>query len=176
MCIYMWYGNWTNGPKTSDSQTTVNLMDALFRPTRGIAGSSYFKINTTYSDTTGYATGNIALLASSTNTCSREKQLAESDMQNIVSSAIGSRSLPKDANGLYYVLTTSDVAESSGFCTKYYGWHTGSTIGGTDIRFAFVGDPDRCPPAGEMQSEAERRQRCGWYGFNHGARGFRSGD
>jgi hypothetical protein len=127
-------------------------MDALFRPTRGIAGSSYFKINTTYSDTTGYATGNVALLTSSTNSYSRGKQLAESDMQNIVSSATGSRSLPKDANGFYHVLTTSDVAESSGFCIKYCGWHTSSTIGGTDIRFAFVGNPDRCPPAGEMQT------------------------
>jgi hypothetical protein len=63
---FIWYGIWTNGPKPSDSQTTVNPMDALFEPTRGIAGSSYFRINTTYSDTTGYATGDIAVLASST--------------------------------------------------------------------------------------------------------------
>jgi hypothetical protein len=54
----------------------------------------------TYSDTTGYATGNMALLASSTINYSRGKQLAESDMQNVVSSAIGTRSLPKDATGL----------------------------------------------------------------------------
>jgi len=78
---FIWYGIWTNGPRPSDSQTTVNLMDALFEPTRGIAGSSYFKINTTYSDTTGYATGNIALLASSTNNYSRGKQLADSDSE-----------------------------------------------------------------------------------------------
>jgi hypothetical protein len=50
-----------------------------------------------YSDTTGYATGDIALLASSTNNYSRGKQLADSDIQNIVSSAISSQSLPKDA-------------------------------------------------------------------------------
>jgi hypothetical protein len=50
------------------------------------------------------------------------------------------------------VLTTWDVAESSGFCTKYCGWHTSITIGGTDIRFAFGGNPDRCPPAYEMQT------------------------
>ena len=52
---FIWYGNWTNGPKPSDSQTTVNLLNTLFGPTRGIGGSSYFKINTTYSDTVGYA-------------------------------------------------------------------------------------------------------------------------
>jgi hypothetical protein len=60
--------------------------------------------------------------------------------------------LPKDANGLYYVLTASDVAETSGFCTHYCGCHTSSTIGGTDIRFAFVGNPGRCPSACEMQT------------------------
>ena len=46
----------------------------------------------------------------------------------------------------------SPVAESSGFCTKYCGWHSSSTIGGTDIRFAFVGNPNRCPSACEMQT------------------------
>src|SRR5580698_343669 len=44
---FIWYGDWTNGPKASDSRTTVNLLNILFGPTRGIGGSSYFKINTT---------------------------------------------------------------------------------------------------------------------------------
>jgi hypothetical protein len=148
---FIWYGNWTNGAKPSDRQVTVNLLDTLFGPTRGIGGSSYFKINTTYSDTVGHPTGNISLLASTTNNYSRGKQLSDNDIQAIVSSAISSRALPKDANGLYYVLTASDVAETSGFCTKYCGWHTSSTIGGVDIKFAFVGNSDRCPLACEME-------------------------
>jgi len=130
----------------------VNLMDAQFGPARGIGGFSYFKINPAYSDTVGYAAGNKVPLASSTNNYSRRKQLAASDIQNIVSGAITSRALPKDANGLYYVLTASDVGETSGFCTHYCGWHTSSTIGGTDIRFAFVGNPHRCPSACERQT------------------------
>ena len=149
---FIWYGNWTSGPNPSDSQTTVNLLGALFDPARGIGGSGYFKIDTTYSDTAGHPTGNISLLASTTNNYSRGKQLSDSDIQKIVSSAISSRALPKDANGLYFVLTASDVAETSGFCSKYCGWHTSSAIGGTDIKFAFVGNPDRCPGPCEMQS------------------------
>jgi hypothetical protein len=148
---FIGYGNWTNRAKPSDSQATVNLMDTQFGPTRGIGGSSYFKINPAYSDTVGYGAGNKVLLASSTNNYSRRKQLAASDIQNIGSGAITSRALPKDASGLYYVLTASDVAETSGFCTHYCGWQTSSTIWGTDIRFAFVGNPDRCPSACEMQ-------------------------
>jgi hypothetical protein len=149
---FIWYGNWTNGPKPSDSRTTVNLLNILFGPTRGIGGSSYFKINTTYSDTIGHPTGNISLLASATNNYSRGKNLADKDIQSIVSSAISSRVLPKDVNGLYFVLTASDVAETSGFCSQYCGWHDHSSIGGTDIKFAFVGNTDRCPSACEMQS------------------------
>ena len=149
---FIWYGNWTNGPKTSDRQHTVSLLDILFAPTRGIGSSSYFKINTTYSDTVGHPTGNIGLVASTTNNYSRGKKLADADVQTIVSSAISSRALPKDSNGLYFVLTASDVTETSGFCTKYCGWHTSGLIGGTDIKYAFVGNSDRCPNSCEMQA------------------------
>jgi Phosphate-induced protein 1 conserved region len=149
---FIWYGNWTNGARPSDSQTTVNLMNALFGTIRGIGGSSYFKINTTYSDTVGHPRGNISLMASASDNYSRGKQLGDSDILSIVSGAISSRALPKDSNGLYFVLTTSDVGQSSGFCTKYCGWHTSAAIGGVDIKYAFVGNPDRCPSACEMQT------------------------
>src|ERR1700690_1599759 len=93
---FIWYGDWTNGPKLSDRQNTVNLLDILFAPTRGIGSSGFFKINTTYSDTVGHPTGNIALVASTTNNYSRGKKLADSDVQSIVSGAISSRTLPND--------------------------------------------------------------------------------
>jgi hypothetical protein len=154
---FIWYGNWTNGPKASDSQTTVNLMNILFGPTRGIGGSSYFKINTTYGDTVGHPSGNIALVASTTNRYSRGRALADVDVQTIVNRAISGGSLPRDANGIYFVLTSSDVAETSGFCNQYCGWHTHSIIGGSDIKYAFVGNSDRCPASCEMQSVSPNR-------------------
>jgi Phosphate-induced protein 1 conserved region len=149
---FIWYGNWTNGPLSSDRQATVGLLDTLFAPTRGMGGSGFFKITSTYSDTIGSPTGNIALAASTTNHYSHGKLLADADVQNIVSGAISSGSLPKDINGVYFVLTSSDVNETSGFCTLYCGWHTRATIGGTDIKYAFVGNADRCPNACEMQT------------------------
>jgi len=53
---------------------------------------------------------------------------------------------------VYFVLTSSDVNETSGFCTQYCGWHTSASIAGSDIKFAFVGNPDRCPSACEAQT------------------------
>ncbi len=70
----------------------------------------------------------------------------------IVSSAISSGRLAKDPNSVYFVLTSSDVTASSGFCTQYCGWHTHGTISGIDIKYAFVGNPDRCPSACEPQT------------------------
>jgi hypothetical protein len=50
------------------------------------------------------------------------------------------------------VLTSSDVTATSGFCTQYCGWHTHGTIGGSDIKYSFVGNPDRCPSACSAQT------------------------
>ena len=61
------------------------------------------------------------------------------------SAKITSNALPKDTNGIYFVLTSADVNASSGFCSQYCGWHSHGTISGSDIKYSFVGNPDRCP-------------------------------
>ena len=71
--------------------------------------------------------------------------------QAVVADAISSHALPLDTNGVYFVLTSADVNETSGFCTQYCGWHTHGTISGSDIKYSFVGNPDRCPSACEAQ-------------------------
>ena len=70
--------------------------------------------------------------------------LADADIQTIVSNAISGGSLPKDTNAVYFVLTSSDVKETSGFGSQYCGWHTHGTIGGSDIKYSFVGNANRC--------------------------------
>ncbi len=148
---FIWYGNWTNGPKPSDSQNTVSLLDTLYSST-GLNGSGYELINSTYGDNTNNVTGNVVLANSTTDNYSQGTRLRDSGVQAVVSNAISSGRLPNDPNGLYFVLTSSDVNETSGFCTKYCGWHTHATIGGSDIKYSFVGNPDRCPSACEAQT------------------------
>src|SRR5579859_2806667 len=46
---FIWYGNWTNGAKASDSQFTRDLMSALFSST-GLNNSAYEKVNQSYGD------------------------------------------------------------------------------------------------------------------------------
>ena len=139
---YIWYGNWSG-----NSATTI-LGDLA----SNIGGSPYYNINTTYYNGSGQHVSNVAtFLASRNDNYSRGTALTDTDIRTIVTTAISS-GLPSDPNGVYFVLTSADVNETSGFCTQYCGWHTHASIGGTDIKYAFIGNPDRCPSACEAQS------------------------
>jgi hypothetical protein len=137
--IYLiWYGNWSGN-------TATTILSAW---AAGIGGSSYYNINTTYYNGAGTHVSNAAHYAgSTTDNYSHGTAVSDSGIQAIVSSAITSGRLPKDTNGVYFVLTSADVNETSGFCTQYCGWHTHGTISGSDIKYSFVGNAARCPAA-----------------------------
>jgi hypothetical protein len=139
---YIWYGNW------SGNTATTILTDLA----SSIGGSPYFNINTTYYNGSNQHVSNAVILAKSTNdSYSQGTALSDSAIQAVVASAISSNRLPKDANAVYFVLTSADVNATSGFCTQYCGWHTHGTIAGSDIKYSFVGNPDRCPSACSAQ-------------------------
>jgi len=140
---YIWYGNWTG------NSATAILTDLA----SSIGGSPYFNINTTYYDgANNHVANSVNYISSTTDNYSRGTALSDLGVQGVVSDAITSGRLPKDTNGVYFVLTSADVNETSGFCTQYCGWHTHGTISGSDIKFSFVGNPDRCPSACEAQT------------------------
>ena len=135
---FIWYGNWAGNSAT---QILPDLMSNL-------GGSSYFGINTTYYNASNVHVSNyVHYFGSATDAYSHGTSLSDSAIQAVVAGAITSGSLPQDTEGVYFVLTSSDVTASSGFCTQYCGWHTHGTIGGKDIKYSFVGNPDRCPSA-----------------------------
>jgi hypothetical protein len=130
---YIWYGNWSGNTGTTILTDFAN----------SIGGSPYFNINKTYTGVTGA----VHYAGSTTDSYSQGTSLTDAQIQTVVSSAITSGRLVKDTNAVYFVLTSSDVTASSGFCTQYCGWHTHGTISGSDIKYSFVGNPDRCPSA-----------------------------
>jgi hypothetical protein len=140
---YIWYGNWSG-----NSATTI-LTDLA----KSIGGSPYFNINTTYYNGAGTKVSNaVAYKGSTTDNYSRGTSLSDAAIEAVVSDAITSGRLPKDTNAVYFVLTSSDVTASSGFCSQYCGWHTSGTISGSDIKYSFIGNPDRCPSSCEQQT------------------------
>jgi hypothetical protein len=139
---YIWYGNWSGN-------TATGILTGL---AMSIGGSPYFNINTTYSYGSSKISNSVNYIASTTDNYSQGKSLSDAQIQTVVSSAITSGRLPKDTNGVYFVLTSADVTANSGFCTQYCGWHTHGTISGSDIKYAFIGNPDRCPSSCEEQT------------------------
>ena len=140
---YIWYGNW--GTNTA-AQILPDLAGSL-------GGSPYYNINSTYTSGAGvHLSNSVAYGGATTSTLTLGNSLSDSQIQSIVSNAITTGALPGDTNGVYFVLTSSEVTASSGFCTQYCGWHTHATIGGADIKYAFIGNPDRCPSSCAAQT------------------------
>src|SRR5207253_2046173 len=142
--IYIiWYGNWnqSNNSDTASGQQIVRDFAS------SIGGSPYFNINATY----GGVSGNASFGVETTDN-SRGKTLQDTDIQGIVADAISSGRLPNNPNGVYFVLTSSDVSESSGFCSQYCGWHTAGTPSVGHIRYSFVGNAYRCLNACAIQT------------------------
>jgi hypothetical protein len=139
----IWYGSWTGNSATS---ILTNLVSS-------IGGSPYFGITTTYYDSANrHVSGKATFAGQFASGYTKGTSLSDAQVQQVVADAIASNNLPGDTNGVYFVLTSADVNESSGFCTQYCGWHSNGTIAGLDIKYAFVGNPDRCPSACEAQT------------------------
>lgn len=144
--IYLiFYGNW-NG-SGSNTAASVSLIEHFVS---SLGNSAIEHVATTYGDTTGNVSGNVSL--GGVATVSSSSNLSDSSLQTTVSNVLNSGALPRNANGIYMVLTSSNINETSGFCTQYCGFHTHATLGGVDIKYAFVGNPDRCPSGCEIQS------------------------
>jgi hypothetical protein len=141
----IWYGNWSgSGSNTAATRTLVEHFVST------LGGTPYEQVITTYGDSAGNASGNVSLggsisVFSSTN-------LTDSSLQTVVKNAITSGALPTNANGIYFVISSSNINETSGFCTQYCAFHTHATLNGADIKYAFIGNPDRCPSGCEVQT------------------------
>jgi hypothetical protein len=139
----IWYGDWSTG-------TTPTILNDLLT---NVGGSPYFNINTTYYNGAKAPVSNaVSLAGSTTDAYSQGTNLTDASVKTVVSTAISSGALPSDTNGVYFVLTSKDVFETSGFLTQYCGWHGNGSIGGADIKYSFVGDPGRNLAACSAQS------------------------
>lgn len=135
---YIWYGNWASN---SAVQILTDFMNNL-------GGSAWMNIQTTYYQTSGGTKTPIQNLVSLKKSVfdnySRGKYLSDYSVAAIVQRAITNGSLPLDPKGVYFVLTSSDVSETSGFCSRYCGWHSYMTVNSKRIPYSFIGNPAKC--------------------------------
>ena len=136
----VWYGNWNqgNGSDTPAGQQIVRDF------VNAIGGSPYFNINTSYSINGYNITGGVNNGGETSDAYSRGTRLRDSDILTIINAKIAASQLPYNANGVYFVLSSSDVNEQSGFCRLYCGWHTAGNASAGHVRYSFVGNANRC--------------------------------
>jgi len=147
----VYYGAWTQ-----KSRGIVNTY------LKHIGGSTMYNINTTYFDSTKTHIQNVLLydpaLDSTVDNYSMGKNLSDSQVQQIVAKAITNHKLPDDPNGVYFVLTWTDVTESAfggTFCSLFCGYHSPSTsiVRGETIKYSFVGNAATQCPSGCVASK-----------------------
>ena len=142
--IYIiWYGNWnqTNGSDTAAGQQLIRDWAG------GIGGTPYYQLNTSLSVANYPISGNVSFTAGTNEITDNgtSTSLSDTDILNIVGRNVGGMGkLPYNANGVYFVITSSNVTASSGFCTNYCGWHTYGNVAAGHVRYSFVGNANRC--------------------------------
>jgi hypothetical protein len=141
--IYIvYYGDWTSKDK--------NVINYYFSH---LGGTTTNKINSTYSDKSGKFIPNAVNYYPAKDSYhdqySMGKSVSDGVIQKIVANAISEGHLPKDTNGIYFVLTYTDVKDTDGFCTQFCGYHSPSTsiVKGEVIKYVMAGNPAQCPSA-----------------------------
>jgi hypothetical protein len=122
---------------------------------QNIGASSLYAINTTYFDGSfvnipaGIQFDPVANVYN--DNYSLGKNLTDANVQTVVKNAITGGHLPDNPDGIYFVLTATDVHESAAFgtfCGTFCGYHGPSTsiISGETIKYSFVGNAaSQCP-------------------------------
>lgn len=138
---FIYYGNWAG--------TDPGGPGIMHNFGANLGGSAYWNILTTYKESNGTTIQNaLTLNGEYTDTGSQGTALNDTTLQTVVKKAISGGHLPLDTNAVYEVLTSSEVNETSGFCSAYCGFHNHMTVGGKDVKYAFVGNPVHCTSFG----------------------------
>jgi hypothetical protein len=133
---FIWYGSWSGS-------TTPQILTDL---ASSLGGSGYFDAIRHYANAAGAPMSNSVQYSGSIyDSYSKGASLANYHIGWIVAEAIINDLLPPDPEGVYVVFTSADVDETSGFGTRYCGFHSTTSVNGMAMKTVFVGHPDRVP-------------------------------
>ena len=147
----IYYGNWASTSCTDSFTQNTNSTSAIINDFISSVGtSSWYGINMQYysgTTTKTYVT-NVVNYAPSKCILDNYSQGASLDaagkpqVSAVVDFALSNNNLPVDANGIYFVIPSKDVAVS-GFLTSFCGYHSyyNPTVSPlTSVKYSFVGD------------------------------------
>lgn len=143
--VYLiYYGCWTsNCPR--DPATPQILADFLIY----LGNTPYAQINSTYTDASGQSAASVFIYGgdATDSSYSHGADLTRADLLGVISDQVNNFQLPQDANGIYIILASADVASTeTGFCsTSAPPFHGRGLVNGSFVNYIFLGDPNRCP-------------------------------
>jgi phosphate-induced protein 1 len=134
------YGSWGN----PDTSSNVNILsDVVMHCPR-----PYTDIFQAYTDYAGRAPNGCFIVSLPiVDAYSHGTTLSDADVVDVVRQQLDAGALPEDPVGIYVVVTSADVAESSGFGTSYCAWHSRFLHQGIPLHLGFIGWPERAPAA-----------------------------
>jgi hypothetical protein len=147
----IWYGTWSN----SSSETPVAKAYQTFTNnflTAAVALGEHWAINKTYYQAAkatpasrtpvgDYSTA-IQQRVIPVNATKYKSPLSQSSIYNLAKDTFFPTTAKADPNGIYVVLTSSEI-KVSGFGTQFCGWHSYNASSGA--KYSFVGDPATTP-------------------------------
>ena len=141
----IWYGGWD--PESCSATTGTNSTASILTDlVKNIGGSDWNGINTTYfqniQGNKTYVSSSIVYSGCVADSGSLGLSLDSThgpQVSDVVKSAIQNNSLPSDQDGVYLVLTASNVTVN-GFLSFFCGYHSAFASGSTTIKYSFIGD------------------------------------
>lgn len=158
--VLIWYGNWnqTNGTDNPAGQQIIR--DAIWGMAQQNLINNYSGITTGFSSNLGlYTQTGVTFVTQASSpviteftqapaTAYGNKSMSDANVFALVKAYAGAG----DPNAIYLVLSSSDIAERSGFLTKYCGWHSYGTIGANKVKYGFIGNPNKSLSACAVQT------------------------
>jgi len=150
--VYLiWYGCWDDTCGNLGNTTTQAIVSDFLQ---NVGGSPYFQINAAYANNVGQApSGALVHGGSVYDRYSHGLELTAADIAGIAEQSLLTNQLPQDPSGIYVVIGSADVSSvSTGLCVPAALPHHGIfTAFGSQFRYAFVGNPNRCPTVAAPQ-------------------------
>ena len=135
----IYYGDWSTPERTKDVFIISDFLSTL-------GSSPYFQIAARYPNTSGQApSGGLLYGGAAIDRYSHGPTVSDADVADIVSGQILNGELALDPSGIYIVMASPDIAQTSGLFGTYCAMHGRAVTLGYPAPFIFVGSPARSP-------------------------------
>jgi hypothetical protein len=123
---------YVNGPAAGSTGTGTGDGSLVGTFLRGLGGSAYFNINTTYTNGAGVHIANVVnytqFWANNTSVPASGASVSDAQMIAMLQSAFDGGKLTYDPSTLYAIFTAGTVNLGGGFGTQYCAYHTHGTV------------------------------------------------